>query len=184
LRIDAARHLRVLSSAAVGGSPGRQAGPPPRFARKPPMPTHSIRFALSAAATAAAGAALFLWLPGWTALVLLAFAALLAPAALLSGIVFARGYGRAFALGCATTGGPLCLGMLFYLPNWLIPLLNGQALVGDDAIGALKLAAAALLALVLCSGLAAMAVRSLAVTGSATGWLGSKRSGAPRFAGE
>jgi hypothetical protein len=78
---------------------------------------------------------------------------------LIAGIVYGRGYGRAFSIGCVSAGG--CL-PLIYIYGVMAILSSGgdwSGSVGDDSTLMIKIAFAVFTVLVGLSGLAAMAVR-------------------------
>ncbi len=135
-----------------------------------------LKFALAAAVAAGVGCTLFFWLPGWYAVAGLTLVAMLAPAAIVSGIVFARGPAQAFCIGCAATGGALPMAYVYFS----LSMLNLSTAVGqidEQTTRAFQVAFAVLLVITLGSGLVAMGVWRLAAHPAAT----AKMAARPRI---
>jgi len=123
-----------------------------------------VRFTLKTLFVAVSAAALiccvFFALPGWLAVAILAFLWFLAPPVLIAGIVYGRGYARAFFIGCVSAGGCLPMVYLYVFAaiwaewDWFDRADNETALTA-------KIAVAVFSFLVSLSGLAAMSVRWL-----------------------
>lgn len=122
------------------------------------------KFTLAAAIAGVSGCTLFFWLPGWYAIAGLTLVAMLAPAAIVSGIVFARGSGQAFCIGCAATGGALPMAYVYFSLS-MLNLSDAVGQIDEQTTQAFKIAFAVLLVITLGSGLVAMGVRKLAVWG-------------------
>ncbi len=126
-----------------------------------------MRFTLKALMAAVVVSALlccvFFTLPAWLGLTLLAIFWLMAPAALIAGIVYGRGYGRAFSIGCVSTGG--CIPFLWlYLAMTAIALLDsGEITLDEESAVPMKIGFGALFVLAGISGLVSMAVRWLSL---------------------
>ena len=65
----------------------------------------SLKTLMAATSVTAVLCALFFALPGWLAVLILGSIGVFTPPALIAGIVYGRGFGRAFSIGCITAGG-------------------------------------------------------------------------------
>lgn len=102
----------------------------------------------------------FFTLPALAAIAILGMLWLLAPPAIIAGIVYGRGYGRAFCIGCVSTGGIIPVAWMYasMMLFSVISELNSLAVDAETAMY-LKLGFAATMVLMGLSGLIAMAVR-------------------------
>ena len=77
----------------------------------------SLKTLMAATTVTAVLCAVFFALPGWLALAIMGFFGAFAPPAVLAAIVYGRGYGRAFAIGCIAAGG--CVPLLYMYASLL-----------------------------------------------------------------
>lgn len=105
---------------------------------------------------------IFFALPGWLSLCVLGLMWFLAPSVLIAGIVYGRGYGRAFSIGCVSAGGCLPLvymyGVAIVASGW-----DGVMSVDDNGVLIMKVAVALFSVFIGLCGLAGMAVRWLSL---------------------
>jgi len=124
-----------------------------------------VRFTLKTLFAAISVSALicciFFALPGWLSAIVLGTLWFLAPPLLIAGIVYGRGYGRAFSIGCVSAGGCLPFVYLYYVYALAMTLVDGDWFteIDNDAILAIKIAFAVATVLIGLSGLSAMSVR-------------------------
>lgn len=126
-----------------------------------------MRFTLKTMMVAVLVAALlcciFFTLPGPLAIAVLGFFWLFAPPALIAGIVYGRGYGRAFSIGCVSAGG--CM-PLFWMYLWIIVAFGGGDLavsLDEESAAGIKIGLGILFMFAGLSGLASMTVRWLSL---------------------
>jgi hypothetical protein len=120
----------------------------------------SLKTLLATVSVAAVVCCVFFALPYWLSFIILGLFWFLVPPALIAAIVYCRGYGRAFAIGCVSAGG--CLPIVYlYL---LVSLFSSIDLPTDDN-GAMvvKIALAAFSVVVGLSGLTGVGVRWLSL---------------------
>lgn len=103
--------------------------------------------------------AIFFALPGWLSVCMIGLFWLFAPPVLIAGLVYGRGYGRAFCVGCVSTGG--CLPILYlYL---LMAMFSGfevfEAIADEETAAFVKIYSGVIFVLIGMSGLLAMSVR-------------------------
>ena len=105
----------------------------------------------------------FFALPGWLSVLVLLFFWAMAPPALITGIVYGRGYGRAFSIGCVSTGG--CVPLIWIYGSMIAVSLLGEGSIDldDETTATAKIAFGVLFVLVGLSGLIGMAVRWLSL---------------------
>jgi hypothetical protein len=105
---------------------------------------------------------IFFALPGWLSLSILGLLWFLAPPVLIAGIVYGRGYGRAFSIGCVSAGG--CLPLVYFYGIALVA--NGWDWINsadDNSVLSMKIAVALFSVLMGLCGSAAMVVRWLSL---------------------
>lgn len=120
----------------------------------------TLKTMLAAVSAAALVCTVFFALPGMISLIVLGVFWMLLPAALVAGIVYGRGYGRAFSIGAVVTGG--CMPML-----WLYAMFSGFAIISDidfadsggEEVVILQIYFAVIFGCIAASGLVSMAVR-------------------------
>jgi hypothetical protein len=118
----------------------------------------TLKTLMAATLVAAILCCIFFTLPGWLAIVVLGFFWMLAPPALIAGIVYGRGYGRAFSIGCVSAGG--CMPVLWLYSLAIVADGSGLSLSMDDESAAgMKIAFGLLFMLAGLSGLTSMIVR-------------------------
>ncbi len=122
----------------------------------------TLKTLFAAVSVSALVCCIFFALPGWLSLSILGMLWFLAPSMLIAGIVYGRGYGRAFSIGCVSAGGCLPLVYLYGLAivangwDWLESADDNSMLAG-------KIAIAIFTVLMGLCGLAAMGVRWLSL---------------------
>ena len=119
----------------------------------------TLKTMMAAMLVAAVLCCVFFSLPGWLAIAVLGFFWLLAPPALIAGIVYGRGYGRAFSIGCVSAGG--CMPFL-WMYSVIIVGIGGADLgvsLNDESAAGIKIAFGLLFVLAGLSGLTSMGVR-------------------------
>lgn len=105
----------------------------------------------------------FFALPGWLSLIVLGTLFSLIPPALIAGIVYGRGYGRAFSIGGISAGGCLPFIYLYYSFAFSMSFITGFDDLDDESVLGIKFSFAAILVLVCLGGLAAVSVRWLSL---------------------
>jgi len=107
----------------------------------------------------------FFALPARLTLIVLSSLFFLAPPILIAGIVYGRGYGRAFSVGCVSAGGCLPFVYLYYVYGLAMMFSDGDWLseVDNDTMLTIKVYFAVATVLIGLSGLAAMSVRWLSL---------------------
>jgi len=120
----------------------------------------SLKTLLTTISVAAVLCCIFFTLPAIAAFAVLGLVWLLAPPALIAGIVYGRGYGRAFSIGCVSTGGFMPIIWLYSSMMFagVFTDLSSLDFDGETAIR-IKLGAGATFALIGFSGLTSMVVR-------------------------
>ena len=107
---------------------------------------------------------IFFTLPPILAIPLLGLVWLLVPPALIAGIVYGRGYGRAFSIGCMATGGIFPVMWLYACVAFVSALGNVNELIADSTTSVyVKLTFGATCLLMGLSGLTSMTVRWLSL---------------------
>ena len=100
----------------------------------------TLKTLFAAVSVSALVCCIFFALPGWLSLSILGMLWFLAPSMLIAGIVYGRGYGRAFSIGCVSAGGCLPLVYLYGLAivangwDWLESADDNSMLAGKIAI--------------------------------------------------
>lgn len=105
----------------------------------------------------------FFALPGWLSLIVLGTLFSLIPPAMIAGIVYGRGYGRAFSIGGMSAGGCLPFLYLYYSFAFLMNLIHGFDDLDDESVLGIRIVFVVILVLVCLGGLAAMSVRWLSL---------------------
>lgn len=105
----------------------------------------------------------FFALPGWLSLIVLGTLFSLVPPALIAGIVYGRGYGRAFSIGGISAGGCLPFIYLYYSFAFSMSYINGFDDLDDESVLGIRVVFAVILFLVCLGGLAAISVRWLSL---------------------
>jgi hypothetical protein len=123
----------------------------------------TLKTLLAAVSVAAVVCCVFFAMPFWLSLGILALFWFMAPAALIAGIVYGRGYGRAFSIGCVSAGGCVPIIYLYYAYAILLSGLDSIDLSDGEGAAGIKLAFAAFFILVGLSGLTSMGVRWLSL---------------------
>jgi len=124
----------------------------------------SLKTMLTAISVAAVFCCIFFTLPALVAIVLLGLIWMLAPPALIAGIVYGRAYGRAFSIGCVATGGVLPILWLYSTMMFAGVFTDLSSLVIDkDTAIYIKLCFGATFVLMGMSGLTGMIVRWLSL---------------------
>jgi len=103
----------------------------------------------------------FFALPGWLSLTVLGLLAFLAPPVFIAGIVYGRGYGRAFCIGCVCAGGGLPLIYEYAGMCGLEIVLVDFEATDNDRVLSMQIAFGVVSVLIGLSGLAAVGVRWL-----------------------
>lgn len=105
---------------------------------------------------------IFFALPYWASLCILVLFWFLVPPTLIAGIVYGRGYGRAFCIGCISTGG--CVPLLYmYMVAIMFSGLDVLDELDAESAAGIKIAFAAATILVGISGFASVCVRWLSL---------------------
>ncbi|MDP6556227.1 MAG: hypothetical protein QGG71_16280 [Pirellulaceae bacterium] len=124
----------------------------------------SLKTMLTTISVAAVFCCIFFTLPSIVAIPLLGLIWMLAPPALIAGIVYGRGYGRAFSIGCVATGGVLPIIWLYSTMAFAGAFADLTSLTVDKETAIyVKLSFGATFVLMGMSGLTSMAVRWLSL---------------------
>lgn len=118
---------------------------------------------LIAVTVMAAVCAVFFALPALIAVCVLALVWIVTPPAIVAGIVYGRGYGRAFAIGCVATGGCLPFAYLYFMFAGVVSMVEELSSVATDSetVTSFKIMSAVAFGLTLVSGLTSVMVRWL-----------------------
>lgn len=132
----------------------------------------TLKTLMAAVTVTAVMCCIFFALPGFLAVPILGVFWLLTPPALIAGLVYGRGYGRAFAIGCISAGG--CMPLLWLYSSFSVAGLAAaefddmSAIVADDGTTkAVRIACGVIFVVVGISGLTSMGVRWLSLKMSA-----------------
>jgi hypothetical protein len=104
-------------------------------------------------------------LPDWLSCIVLGVVALVSPAAIVAGIVYGRGWRRAFAVGCLASGGWALWAAPYFMLQVIGEGLDGVLSIDFETALTFKIAFVAYYAALALAGLVAVGVRRLSYQG-------------------